>query len=111
MSSKRRSATKQRNTVPASTSASAVSAETPKPTTPPKTQKPKETAPTESRFRTFWDKLMTYFRNTWAEIKKVTWPDWETTRNLTVLVIVMAVFLGVLLGGIDFVLLKIFEAF
>ena len=49
-------------------------------------------------------------QNTWAEIKKITWPDWETTRNLSVLVIVMATFLGVLLGGIDYALLQVFEA-
>ena len=48
--------------------------------------------------------------NTLAEIKKITWPDWETTRNLTVLVILMAVFLGALLGGIDYILLQVFEA-
>jgi preprotein translocase SecE subunit len=50
-------------------------------------------------------------QNTWAEIKKVTWPDSETTRNLTLLVIVMSTILGLLLGGIDFLLLKLFEAF
>jgi preprotein translocase subunit SecE len=49
-------------------------------------------------------------QDTWAEIKKVTWPDWPTTRNLTLLVILMATVLGILLGGIDFVLLRVFEA-
>ncbi len=58
-----------------------------------------------------WDNFIRMVENTLAEIKKITWPDWETTRNLTVLVIVMAVFLGALLGGIDFILLKVFEAF
>ena len=41
-------------------------------------------------------------RDTVTEIKKVTWPDQETTRNLTILVIVMATLLGALLGLIDF---------
>jgi len=41
-------------------------------------------------------------RDTSAEIKKVTWPDQETTRNLTILVIVMATILGVMLGLIDY---------
>ena len=41
-------------------------------------------------------------RDTYTEIKKVTWPDQETTRNLTVLVIVMATILGIMLGVIDY---------
>jgi preprotein translocase subunit SecE len=41
-------------------------------------------------------------RDTYTEIKKVTWPDQETTRNLTILVIVMAAILGALLGLVDF---------
>src|SRR6187399_2334648 len=48
-------------------------------------------------------------RDTRAEMKKVSWPDKETTRNLTLLVIGMTTVLGWLLGGIDFVLLKLFE--
>jgi preprotein translocase subunit SecE len=48
-------------------------------------------------------------RDTRAEMKKVSWPDKETTRNLTLLVIGMTTALGLLLGGIDFVLLKLFE--
>jgi len=49
-------------------------------------------------------------RDTWSEMKKVNWPDQETTRNLTVLVIALSVVLGLLLGGIDFLLLKLFSA-
>jgi preprotein translocase subunit SecE len=41
-------------------------------------------------------------RDTYTEIKKVTWPDQETTRNLTILVIVMATLLGILLGLVDY---------
>lgn len=45
-----------------------------------------------------------------AEIKKVIWPDRETTRNLTLVVIAVSIVLGVLLGGIDYVLFQLFEA-
>ncbi len=45
-----------------------------------------------------------------AEIRKVIWPDRETTRNLTLLVIAVSLVLGILLGGIDFVLFELFEA-
>jgi preprotein translocase subunit SecE len=55
--------------------------------------------------------LRKFYRETRAEINKVVWPDRETTMNLTLLVIALSVVLGLLLGGIDFVLYEIFEAF
>jgi preprotein translocase SecE subunit len=68
-------------------------------------------APTESALRLRYERFRRMVQNTWAEIKKVTWPDSETTRNLTVLVIAMSTVLGLLLGGIDYILLQLFEAF
>ncbi len=50
------------------------------------------------------------FDDTRAEMKKITWPDRETTRNLTIVVIGISIVLGILLGGIDYVLFQIFEA-
>lgn len=71
----------------------------------------KEQAPKKSLFATErFDGVKRMTRETYAEIKKVNWPDQQTTRNLTIVVIAVSVALGVLLGGIDFVLLKIFEA-
>ena len=57
-----------------------------------------------------FDPVRNFARDSMAEIRKVNWPDQETTRNLTVLVITVSAVLGIFLGGIDFVLLKIFEA-
>ena len=54
--------------------------------------------------------LQRFYRETAAEIKKVNWPDRDTTRNLTLVVIALSVVLGVLLGGIDYVLFQLFEA-
>lgn len=54
--------------------------------------------------------LQRFYRETAAEIKKVNWPDRETTRNLTLVVIALSVVLGLLLGGIDYVLFQMFEA-
>ena len=48
-------------------------------------------------------------RDTYTEIKKVTWPDQETTRNLTVLVIVMATLLGIMLGLVDYGFRELWE--
>ncbi len=55
--------------------------------------------------------LRRFVRETKAEIDKVNWPDRETTTNLTLLVIGLSIVLGMLLGGVDFVLYRIFEAF
>lgn len=54
--------------------------------------------------------LQKFIRETMAEIKKVIWPDRETTRNLTLVVIAVSIVLGILLGGIDYVLFQLFEA-
>ena len=50
------------------------------------------------------------YRDTFAELKKINWPDQETTRNLTIVVIGISVVLGILLGGIDYILFQVFEA-
>lgn len=54
--------------------------------------------------------LQSFIRETMAEIRKVIWPDRETTRNLTLVVIAVSVVLGIMLGGIDYVLFQLFEA-
>lgn len=54
--------------------------------------------------------IQTLFRDSMSEIKKVNWPDQETARNLTFLVIGISIVLGIALGGIDFVLQRLFEA-
>src|SRR5689334_22190844 len=56
------------------------------------------------------DDLKESLQETIAEIKKVNWPDRETTRNLTIVVIGMTVALGLLLGGIDFVLQTLYTS-
>ncbi len=48
--------------------------------------------------------------DTRTEIRKVSWPDAETTRNLTILVIVMATVLGAVLGAIDAIFIRLWEA-
>jgi preprotein translocase subunit SecE len=53
--------------------------------------------------------LQGLIRDTIAEIKKVTWPDKQTTQNLTLLVIVMASLLGALLGGIDAIFIRLWD--
>ncbi|MFL5761480.1 MAG: preprotein translocase subunit SecE [Thermomicrobiales bacterium] len=55
------------------------------------------------------ESLQRTFRETRAEMSKITWPDQQTTRNLTIVVIGLSIVLGLFLGGIDYVLLKILE--
>lgn len=54
-------------------------------------------------------KLRRWYNDTRAELRRVTWPDRDTTRNLTFVVIAVATFLGILLGGIDYLLFQLFE--
>ncbi len=53
--------------------------------------------------------IRTTFRDAWSEMKKVNWPDQQTTRSLTIVVIGISTFLGLVLGGIDFLLEKLFQ--
>lgn len=50
-----------------------------------------------------------FYNDTMSEIRKVIWPDRAQTRNLTLLVIALSIIMGSLLGGIDWVLLQLFE--
>ena len=42
-----------------------------------------------------------FFRDIISELRKVTWPTREETTRLTVAVVVVAVSIGLVLGGID----------
>ena len=55
--------------------------------------------------------LRRLYGDTVAEMKKINWPDRETTKNLTIVVVGISAALGILLGGIDFLLQALFEAF
>ncbi|MBM2826993.1 MAG: Protein translocase subunit SecE [Dehalococcoidia bacterium] len=50
-----------------------------------------------------------FARETVSELKKVTWPSRKQTTNLTVLVIVVSVAVGLMLGVIDWVFLKVVD--
>jgi preprotein translocase subunit SecE len=114
MSAQRRTATRQQRR------AAAAARPAPQPrvvqdgasTRPAKSAPPKESAAKARRsvLTSRVGSLRKLIQDTWAEIKKITWPDSTTARNLTALVIVMSTVLGLLLGGIDFVLLKLFDA-
>ena len=45
--------------------------------------------------------IQLFFRETTGELRKVTWPTWPEARQLTIIVLAVMVFMGVLLGFTD----------
>ena len=54
------------------------------------------------------DQIKKQWFDTVAELRKVTWPDKEATKNLTLVVIGISAALGALLGGLDWILRQLF---
>jgi preprotein translocase SecE subunit len=50
-----------------------------------------------------------YIRNSWKELKQVTWPNWKQSRQLTFAVLVFAVIFGAAVAIVDFGLDKLFK--
>lgn len=53
--------------------------------------------------------IPSYFRNSWKELKQVTWPDRKQTIQLTFAVFVFATVFGVLIAVTDYGLDRIFK--
>ena len=66
-----------------------------------------------SRFRVFRIigriLLPKYIRNSWRELRLVTWPDRVTSWKLTYAVVIFSILFGLIVAGVDFVLGKIFK--
>jgi len=45
--------------------------------------------------------IQTFFRETFGELRKVSWPTWPEARRLTVLVLIVMVIMGIYLSLID----------
>lgn len=52
-------------------------------------------------------KIKKYFSEVLSELKQTTWPTKANTKNMTLLVVLVAALLALYLGGIDFLLQKI----
>lgn len=50
-----------------------------------------------------------YFRQSWQELKLVTWPTWREGRRLTFAVLVFAMVFGAAIAGADWVIDKLFQ--
>ena len=53
--------------------------------------------------------LPRYIRNSWKELKLVTWPNWKQSRQLTFAVLVFAIVFGAAVALVDYGLDKIFK--
>ena len=53
------------------------------------------------------DKLINYFKEAFAEMKKVTWPTKKETYNYTLLVIGVSLGMAIFLGGLDYLFVYI----
>lgn len=51
-----------------------------------------------------------YLRDTWAELKLVTWPNRQTTVKLTVIVIAISALVGAYVGGLDYLFTSILKS-
>ena len=45
--------------------------------------------------------IQAFFRETSGELRKVSWPTWTEARQLTGLVIIVMIFVGIILGLTD----------
>jgi len=52
---------------------------------------------------------LTFFQQTYDELKKVVWPTKEQLFRLTFVVIAISVVVGLYIGSIDFILTKLTE--
>lgn len=53
--------------------------------------------------------IPSYFRNSWRELRLVTWPNRKQSQQLTLAVIIFAIIFGVLVAGVDYGLDKLFK--
>ena len=88
----------------AATASRAEAARPPKPTTERERRADSERSGYGARI----DQIKKQWFDTLAELKKVTWPDKEATKNLTLVVIGISAALGALLGGLDWILQQLF---
>jgi preprotein translocase subunit SecE len=54
-------------------------------------------------------RIVRYFKETRAELRKVTWPTRQEATNLTLIVLAVTFAMAVILGAVDFVFTKLFE--
>lgn len=52
---------------------------------------------------------VTFLKQVWEELKKVTWPTQTEVIRLTIVVILVSLIVGLYIGALDFIFVKIQE--
>ena len=52
-----------------------------------------------------------FVRDTYAELKKVVWPTRQQTVNLSTVVVITSIVVGVLLGAIDWIFTQLMQSY
>lgn len=55
--------------------------------------------------------LLTFIKEAREELKKVQWPSRETTIRYTIIVIISSIVVGIVTGGLDYILAIILEKY
>ena len=66
-------------------------------------------AKTESAKKNRENAIVQYLRETWFELKKVSWPTRQEALNLTVMVVLVTTFLAIVLSLMDWVITEAFR--
>lgn len=53
--------------------------------------------------------LLRYFKESWQELEKVSWPDRKTAIRLTMSVVVLSAIVGVYIAAADFILVELLD--
>lgn len=54
------------------------------------------------------NRIQVFFRETVGELRKVNWPTWNEAKNLTIVVLIVMVTMGLFLGLLDFAFSRFF---
>jgi preprotein translocase subunit SecE len=68
---------------------------------PAKKGSPNALAKFSNGFKRFFLRIGNAFKNTWHELRKVTWPTKEKLVNFSIIVILMIIFLMLIIGLLD----------
>ena len=59
-------------------------------------------------FQRFWFNLQKFFKETYGELRKVSWPSRQEAIRLTQIVIIVIFVMAIFLGGLDYIFAQIF---
>ena len=48
-------------------------------------------------------RIVTFYHDVMAEMRKVTWPDWPQVRQLSIGVVILSLFIGLVIYAMDFI--------